>query len=70
MRFDPVLLCGYASHKHPFVNSSVGLNGLLIPLLRARQPFVDQLSRALPADRTLDWKQLLRQACLIVCVEP
>ena len=59
-RLDPVrCFAGYASQKRPFVNSSVGLKGLPDTLLQARQPFADQLSRALPADHALDWNQLL-----------
>lgn len=62
MRFDPVrCFAGYASHQQPFVNPSVGLKGLPDTLVQARQPFADQLIRALPANRVLDWNQLLQR---------
>ena len=62
LRFDPVrCFAGYASHKKPFDRLPCNENDLPDDLVKARQPFADQLSRAIPSEKALDWDQLLQR---------
>ena len=62
IRYDPVrCFAGYPSHYQPFPRDEGHIDELPEVLLEGRQPFAEQLRRALPKGRMLDWSQLLRR---------